>query len=174
MRKLIFVLLFTAAPALAQQINLQSLDKLAGKAKEKAEVSLDESTLKFASGFMSDKKTDEATAKQATEGLKGVNVRHYQFEKEGAVTESDLQPVRDQLKGPQWSRIVNVQEKMEDTQIWIHHDATGANGTDGMLIIAVKANELTIVNLVGKIDPGSLGRVGGQLGIPNLNIPKKD
>jgi len=171
MRKLIFVLLFAATPALAQQVKLESLDKLASKAKEKAEVNLDESTLKFASGFMSDKKTDEATAKQITEGLKGVNVRSYQFEQEGAFTQSDLQHVRDQVKGPQWSRIVNVQEGKEDTQIWIHHDA---EGPDGMLIMAVEAKEVTVVNLVGRIDPSDLRGLGGQLGIPNINIQKKD
>jgi hypothetical protein len=168
MRKLGLILfILCAVPAMAQQINLQSLDSLSSKAKEKTEVALDESTLKLASGFLSEKNADEAAARQITEGLKSVNVRVFEFDRTGVYTQADLQPIRDQLKAPQWKRIVNVQEDGEDTEIWISQDAT--NKTDGILIIAAEETELTVVNVVGNIDMKNLGNLGGRLGIPELS-----
>ena len=38
----------------------------------------------------------------------------------------------------------------------------------GLVIIAVQPKELTIVNLVGIIDPAKIGRLSGQLGIPKI------
>ena len=173
MRKLILILFVLAAtPAVAQQINLQSINKLADKAKEKTEVTLDESTLKFASGFLSNKNADEAAAKQVTDGLKAIYVRVFGFDHSGAFSAADLKPVRDQLKGPQWTRIVNVHEgDNQDTEIWIHKD--GAT-TDGLLILSTESNELTVVNIVGRIDPKDLGKLGGQFGIPKIDDSKKE
>ena len=173
MRKLILILLMLAAtPAVAQQINLQSIDKLSAKAKEKTEVTLDESMLKFASGFLSSKNADEAAAKQVTEGLKAIYVRVFEFDHSGAFSAADLQPIRDQLKGPQWTRIVNVHEgDNEDTEIWIHKDG---NMTDGLLVLSTESDEITVVNIVGRIDPKDLGKLGGQFGIPKIDDSKKD
>jgi uncharacterized protein DUF4252 len=175
MRKLIFVILiFAATPAVAQQINLQSIDKFAAKAKDKTEVSLDASTLKFASGFLSNKKAEEASAKQVTDGLKAINVRTYRFYQNGEFTQADLQPIRDQLKTPQWSRVVkeSVQDpENQDTEVWVHRDG---NAADGLLILSTKSNEITVVNLVGRLEPGDLGILGGQFGVPKIENLKKD
>jgi len=166
------LLMLLATPAVAQQINLQSIDKLASKAKGKTEVSLDESTLKFASGFLSNKNSEETSAKQVTEGLKTINVRVFEFDQKGAFTRSDLQPIRDQLKGPQWTRIVNVHEgELKDTEIWVHRDG---NDTDGLLILSTEDDEITVVNIVGKFDQKDLGKLGGQFGIPKIDDVKKD
>jgi hypothetical protein len=168
MRKLLFIwLLVAAANAEAQQVNLSSLDKLAGKARETTDVNLDGSMLKFASGFLNDRKGEEGLAKKMISELKGVFVRAYEFEKSGSYSPADLQPIRDQLKGPQWTRIISLKDRdsSEDVEVWLFRE--GEN-TTGMVLIASEPDELTVVNLVGPIRPEDLQNLGGQFGIPNI------
>lgn len=47
------------------------------------------------------------------------------------------------------------------------------NGTvNGMAIIAAEPNELTLVHIDGPIDPEQLGSLGGQFGIPRVEVHK--
>src|SRR5579863_7923205 len=93
--------------AFAQDGRLQvDWDKLAAKAVEKANVTLEGPLLELASKFLSGKEgSDEAKIQQMVQGLKGIYVRHYVFDKEGQYTEADLAPIRSQLKSPDWSKI---------------------------------------------------------------------
>ena len=49
-------------------------------------------------------------------------------------------------------------------EIYVWKDASGGSG--GLAIIAADGQELTVVNLVGKVNLAQLGALGGQLGIP--------
>jgi hypothetical protein len=40
----------------------------------------------------------------------------------------------------------------------------------GLVVIAAEAKELTIVNIVGPIDLDQLSRLGGQFGIPKVDL----
>lgn len=165
------VLMLAAAPASAQQLNLQSLDKLAARAASKTEVNLDGTMLKFASGFLGDGDTEEASAKKLIAALKGVYVRVYEFARTGAYTPADLQAVRDQLRGSQWKVIVSSHEKDEDVQILVRQEG---DTTTGMVILSSEPKEVTVVNIVGPIRPQDLTTLGGQFGIPKIENKKKE
>ena len=93
MRKLVLIsLLLGAVSANAQQLNLQALDKLQDKAKEKVIVDLDEAAMQLASGFMSNADKSEAAAKKISASLKGIFVRVFEFSGERAYSEADLKP----------------------------------------------------------------------------------
>jgi hypothetical protein len=147
-----------AVAAWTQQLDLSSLDRLESRAKERSIIDLDPEKLKMASGLL----PEQANAKLA--GARAVHVRSYEFDRPGQVTASDLDGVRSQLKGPNWSRIVDVKEKDEATEIWFYSEG-GKMG--GMAILSVERDELTVVNIVGAIDLKSLGNLG-SLGIPNI------
>ena len=167
MRKWIFIcLLLVAARAQAQQIDLTALDKLGPKAKEKTEVTLDASMLQFASGFLTEKSKEESAAKKITSDLKGVYVRTYEFDKAGQFSPADLDPVRAQLKGPNWSRILNVKERDgDDVEMWLYREG---ELTTGMILIAVEPEEVTVINLVGPMRAEDIRSLGGQFGIPKV------
>ena len=165
------VLALMATPVMAQTLKLQSLDKLAARATSKTEVNLDGAMLNFASGFLGDHDSEEATAKKVIAGLKGVYVRVYEFDKAGAFAASDVQPLRDQLLGSQWGQIVSVHDKDENLDIWVRQED---GKTTGMVIISTEAKELTVVNLVGSIRPQDLTSLGGQFGIPKVGTKKKE
>jgi hypothetical protein len=146
------------------KLRLDQLDRLSGKAKEVVNVNLDESLVQQASA-MGGKQPDEKT-QQVLQGLKGVYVRSFEFTGRNAYSDSDLEAVRTQLRGPGWSRIVSVHDDGELAEIYVWKDASGNSG--GLAIIAADGQELTVVNLIGRVNLAQLGALGGQLGVPML------
>jgi len=158
-----------------QALDLKRLDKLADKASSKAEVTLDGSVLKLAAKFLSGDDPDEVKIKKLVTNLKGIYVKTFEFEKEGEYSESDISAIRKQLETG-WSRIVGVQSKKDGENAEVYLKTGGPDG--GIAIICAGAKELTIVNIVGKIDLDELSELGG-MGVPKIDVekvkpPKKD
>jgi len=175
MRYSIVTLLVAALPLGAQQIKFPpAFEKLAAKASETVNVTLDTSLLEFAARFLSDEKPDEAAAKKLLSGLKGVYVRSFEFAKEGEYSPADADAIREQLKGPGWNCFVSVQGKRETTEVCLHLQGDAATG---LVVFAVEPKELTVVNIVGSIRPEDLATLSGKFGIPEikkrLTAPKK-
>jgi hypothetical protein len=167
--------MLVGAAGYGQALDLKHLDKLADKASDKVVVTLDGSLLKMAAKFLSDD-PDEAKIKKLVSGLKGIYVRTFEFEKEGEYSQSDVSAIRKQLESG-WSRIVDVQSKKDGENAEIYLKTGAADG--GLAIICAGAKELTIVNIVGKIDLDELSELGGNMGVPKIDVekpkpPKKD
>lgn len=173
--KLAVCLLVLAASSAQAQMLLKipdSFSKLADKAEEVVDVTLDPSMLGLASKFLSDKDTDEKAAKKVVAGLKGIYVRSYKFAKEGEYSDADVELLRSQLRGAGWSCIVNVRSKKdrENAQVCFFSQ----NGAvAGLAVVATEPKELTIVSIAGVIDPEHLGLLEGQFGIPKIHGEEK-
>jgi hypothetical protein len=156
--------MLVARPGFAQgaKLRLDQLDRLSGKAKEVVNVNLDENMVQQAAAF-GGKQPDEKT-QQVLQGLKGVYVRSFEFSAPGDYSDSDVAAIRAQLKAPGWSRIVSVQEKGELVEIYMWGDTAGPGG---LAIIAAEAQELTVVNLIGRVNLAQLAALG-ELGVPML------
>src|SRR5215831_13010156 len=68
--------------------------ELAAKAADVTEVTLGRNMLDFAAKFMKDKDEDEAQARKLIQGLKGIYVREYTFDKEGDYSLDQLKQLR--------------------------------------------------------------------------------
>ena len=164
----LFALLIpSAASAQNGRINLSFLDKLADRATEKQQIDIDSSMLKTAGQFVGPGPKSDA-AKQVLSELEGVYVRSYEFEDRKAYSMDDINAIRKQLSAPGWSRIVANEEKdrggnWELQEVWLFNPG-GKLG--GIFIINAEPGELQVVNIVGPIDFGKLGALGGVLGIP--------
>lgn len=158
-----------AGVAAAQEFHeMINFDALKSKAEETVEVNLDGNLLKMAMGFLSDKKPDEAEARKLIGGIKGIYVRSLKFEKPGMYSTADVEKIRAMLKGPQWSKVVNVEstKKMGDNVgVYVRTDG---NQMMGLVVLAFQPEELTVVNIVGVIDPAQVRELGGKLGIPSI------
>jgi len=134
-------------PARSQNVDI-NLDALASKAKDKAEVTLEGPLL-------------AQMLQQAPEKVKGaaasvsrVVVRHYEFAADGQYADSDLDAIRKQVAT--WSRLLNVKEGHESTEIYM----LSQNGKPaGFLLISAEPKELTVVHVVGSIDLANLQAV---------------
>ena len=169
--KLACIVLGFASLASAQQFQF-NLDRLAAKASDTVEVSLDGSTLQFAAKFLDSKDPDQDKVKKLIAGLTGIYVRSFEFQKTGEWTAADLEGIRNQLKTPDWSKIVGVKSNEGETdEIYLRKE----NGKlTGVAVIAAEPKELTVVNIVGPIDLDSLAELGGHFHIPKMDTPKKD
>ena len=168
------VLCLAIAPGRAQEarVKIDHLEKLAEKAAEVVDVTLDGSMLKLAAKFLSEEHDpDEAQVKEMIKNLKGIYVRSFEFDKEGEYTAADVEAIRAQLHAPGWSRIVGVHSKKdgENTEVYFMGDG---DKIKGLTIIAAEAKELTVVNIVGPIDLEKLSDLEGHLGVPKLELEK--
>ena len=162
---LLLTALLLPRPASAQgaRLKLDHLNRLADKATETVDVTADTAMLKQAAGFLAGKGSDTEKLHQLLDGITGIYVKSFEFDTPGAYTESDIDIIRKQVSGPGWSRVVSVREKRELTEIyfWKERDTNG-----GMVVISAEENELTVVNIVGRVDLASLGALGPM--IPKL------
>ncbi len=83
MRLATIVLAAAMAPAWGQTIKLPaSIERLAAKAENSVEITMDKSMLRLASRFLSDH-GDEAKARKVMGGLESIYVRSFTFSREG-------------------------------------------------------------------------------------------
>jgi hypothetical protein len=161
------------APLGAQELKLPAnLDRLAAKASEVVDVTMDANLLQLASRFLSDRDPDEAQVKKLIGGLKGLYVKSFEFEKPGEYLDSDLEPLRTQLHAPAWSRIVGVRSRKsgENSEVFVK---TESGKIGGLAILVTEPKELTIVSIEGSIDPDQLNKLGGHFGIPKIDTRKE-
>jgi hypothetical protein len=170
MTKSLTVAVLLASALGAQDFKIPvNVEKLAAKAVETVDVTLDAAALQLAGRFLSERQKDESEAKKLVEGLKGIYVRSFEFAKPGEYTQADVDSVRAQLKPPVWSRIVGVQSKKdgENAEVFVRMENSRIAG---LAVIAAEPTELTIVHISGNIDPEALGKLGGQFGIPKVEV----
>jgi hypothetical protein len=156
-------------PLAAQEIKLPaSFDKLASIASDTVEVTLDGTMLQLAAKFLSDRDPDQAKAKRLVMGLKSITVKVFTFDSRGEYTDADIEPLRQQLKAPGWSRIVGVRSKRggENAEVFVKADA---DKFSGLAVLVADPRELTFVNIVGPISPEDLRDLGGNFGIPRFD-----
>src|SRR4051794_37940565 len=112
--RLIFLLaLLLAAASLSAQaqavrLNLNNLNQLESKASESVDVSLDGPLLKLAFSFLKDSDPKQLKIKEAISGIKGIYVKAFVFEKEGAYAPTDVDSIRAQVRASGWSKMVGV------------------------------------------------------------------
>lgn len=164
------VMLGAAATAVAQNPRIETgqLQALAAKATETVDVNLDEKMMQFTAKFFSNKDEDEAKVKALINGLKGIYVKSFEFENEGAFTDADLESVRSQLRGPGWNKVLDVSNKKEGS-VQIYLMQVG-DAVSGLALLSVDPKEITVVNIVGPVDLEKLSQLEGTFNIPDIDI----
>jgi hypothetical protein len=168
------------APAIAQPSTSPSplmlpapLEKeLAARASDVTEVTLGKNMLDFAAKFMDKNDKDQAEAQQLIQGLDGIYVRSYEFDKEGQYSMDDVAKLRQAFATPEWSPIVHTAERKsgETTDVLVKQ----VNGESrGLFVLAAEPKELTIVLILGPIRMDQLGELSGLNGLGALGGVEK-
>jgi hypothetical protein len=158
-----------AVAALAQQPPAKfpfNLDYLSKRATESVSVTLDKPLIDLALRFLPANDPDTAKVRQAVQGLTGIYVRSFEFDKEGAYQASEVESLRKQLIGQGWSKIVEVRGKDENVDVSIHQDGEKILG---LVVISAEPTELTVVSITGSIRPEQLTDLEGFGGIPRIS-----
>jgi Domain of unknown function (DUF4252) len=163
-------LLIAPTSALAQSARLQldHLDRLAGQAVETVNVAIDPTMLKLASAFLK-ADGDQAVLKEMLTEVSGIYVRTFEFERENVYTSDDVTTIRKQLTSPGWMKLVTIDSKRDRDLVEVYSWREG-NESGGLAILVAEPRELTVVNIVGRIDLAKLAALQGNFGIPRLRI----
>lgn len=155
------------------QLRIESLDSLADRAEHVVDVTLDENLLRLIPAIIlkTDKNAEEAKkAARIAAGFKGVYVRSFKFDAEGRWNEADMRDIREQLRRPGWSRIVSVRSRKDGQNVEVYL-MTDPASLGGLAVLATQPDELTVVNIVGKISLDDVLAIQGHFpGLPDLDI----
>lgn len=166
-----------AMPAVARAAQLplppEAEKELAARASNVTEVTLGKNMLSFAAKFMDSKDKDQANVRQLIEGLDGIYVRSYDFDKEGQYSMAEIDQLRKQFETPEWSPLVRTRQRKtgETTDVLVKL----VNGEPhGMFVLSVEPKELTIVLILGPIHMDDLGKLKGIGGLSALGDIEKN
>jgi len=142
--------------------------ELAARASNVTEVTLGKNMLAFAAKFLDGKDKDDQATKRLIEGLDGIYVREYEFDKEGQFSMEEIDKLRQFFETSEWSPIVRERERKsgESTDVMVKL----VNGeSHGMFILTVEPKELTIVLILGPIRMDELSDLKGLSGLGALD-----
>jgi hypothetical protein len=166
------LILSTKAAAAAQDVSSlrpPGLDGYEAEAADSVEVTLDARIIQTAARALSDKEPDERAVKLLLAGLKGVYVRAFNFEREGAYRSSDVEALRERFRGPGWSRVVGVRSRRYGDNVDVFVSASGAQ-LSGIGVVVAAPKELVYVQVSGPIDLESLRILEGRFRVPKLEL----
>ena len=147
--------------------------QLAARASDVTEVTLGKSMLAFAAKIMNGKDEDDVATRRLIEGLEGIYVREYEFEKDGQFSSEDVEQLRKYFETGEWSPVVKDRERKrgESTDVMVKLE----NGeSHGLFILSVEPRELTIVLILGPIRMDDLGKLKGIGGLSVLGDVASD
>jgi hypothetical protein len=151
------------ASAQGARIQLDHLNYLADKADKVVDVTVDSSMLKQATSFLGGKDAKGQKVTELLQNVTGVYVKGFEFKGPAPYTQKDIEAIRKQVSGSNWSRVVSVREQNEMAEVYFFKQG---NENGGLVVIAAEPNELTVVNIVGRIDLAALAAIGPM--IPRL------
>jgi hypothetical protein len=140
---------------------------LAARASDVTEVTLGKNMLAFAAKIMNGKNDDDVETRKLIEGLEGIYVREYEFDKPGEFSAEEVDQLRKYFETSEWSSIVKERERKnnESTDVMVKL----VNGeSHGLFILSVEPKELTIVLILGPINMDDLGKLKGVGGLSVL------
>jgi len=171
-----------AVPLLAQTALAQSSQlpapspiekELAARASDVTEVTLGKNMLAFAAKIMNGKDDDDAEARHLIEGLDGIYVREYEFDKAGEYSAEEVDQLRKYFETSDWTPMVKERERKtgESTDVMVKL----VNGeSHGLFILDAEPKELTIVLILGPIKMDELGKLKVIGGLGALGDVAKD
>lgn len=161
-----------AAPSAYSQdarLHFERLNGLETKARDVVEVNVDGKLLDLAKRVMA-KTSDQDAKKLATaiNGLKGIYVRVYNFEKEGEYNIAEVDEIRAQLQAP-WEKLANVRSKRNNQKVDIFTMFSG-DTMSGVAVVISEAKSVALLNVIGPIDIDLLIELSGKMNIPRIDI----
>lgn len=151
------------------RLNIDDLQKLEANASQITNVTLDAPMIQLLSRSLIGKTPEEAKLGALILGLKGIYVKIYEFDDRYTYSPRDLDSIRAQLGAPGWSKLVGIRSTRDqaNVDVYVMSDAARING---ITVINSEPDGLTLVNVVGPLDPDNLTTLEGHFGIPQLGL----
>lgn len=178
----LFILILAGIAANAQDVARLQFDKLSRletKARDVVEVNIDGKLLDLAKRVTAKVKDEDAKKiALAINGLRGIYVRVFNFEKENEYELTDVDEIRSQLNSPGWEKLANVRSRKNNQKVDVYTMFTGEK-MDGLAVVLSESKTVAVVNVIGMVDIETLVELSGKMSIPKIDIvrdskPKND
>ncbi|HEV2668463.1 MAG TPA: DUF4252 domain-containing protein [Blastocatellia bacterium] len=149
---LLALLLFCGPAATRAQdarLRLDHLDRLAARATESVEITMNDVQTQFLRKLVSLGESDRSKLKGLLSKLKGVYVRGYEFARDGEYSDADIEEVRAQLRSPGWERIVEVRNQNNSDEVYF---MPRSDEISGFAAISTGPRKVCVINIVGPMD----------------------
>ena len=154
-----------AAAAQQEKLQLDHLNRLADRASEVVEVSLDQTALHALTRLAAFTDRDLERLSGLTARLRGVYVRGYEFEREGEYSPNDIEAIRLQLRTPGWTRIVQVSGRNNSyDEIYLKQ---GKDEVDAYAVVSTAPKNICVINVIGPMRMDDIGLLDREYGISN-------
>jgi hypothetical protein len=138
-----------AARAQDARLRLDHLDRLAARASESVEITMNDVQVQFLRKLVSLGESERSKLKGLLSKLKGVYVRGYEFARDGEYSDSDIEEVRAQLRSPGWEQIVEVRNRNKSDEVFVmpRNDEIA-----GFAAVSTGPRKVCVINIVGPMD----------------------
>ena len=147
---LLSLLLFGAARAQDARLQINHLDKLAARASESVEITMNDVQAQFLGKLVSLSRSDQSKIKGLLSKLKGIYVRGFEFAQDGEYSDADIEAIRAQLRSPGWERIVETRNRdrgADEVYFMPRNDEFV-----GFAAISTEPRKVCVINIVGQMD----------------------
>ncbi len=153
--------LVLCTPALATplgQLKLPRLSHLSAKAVDHTDISIPG----FVFRMMATADDGDEAARQTLAHLRKIEIHSYTFDSDQAYSAGDVEALRQQLQGKEWSPVVHTHDAKdgEHADIYLCFEEKDACG---LAILVTAPRELTVVNLVGRVPLEQVEAIGREL-----------
>ena len=149
----LLALLLFCGPAVARaqdaRLRLDHLDRLAARASESVEITMNDVQVQFLRKLVSLGESERSKLKGLLSKLKGVYVRGYEFARDGEYSDSDIEEIRAQLRSPGWEQIVEVRNRNKSDEVFVmpRNDEIA-----GFAAVSTGPRKVCVINIVGPMD----------------------
>jgi hypothetical protein len=145
------------------ELPIAQLDRLAARAIEIVDVTLNQNSAQFVAKLATLGSVDREKLREAAAKLKGVRVRGFEFAEAGAYSETDLAPLRAQLNTAAWQRIVSVRGRSgASDEVFI---MPRGETITGWAYISAEPKSLCVINLVGALSLDEIALLDKHFGL---------
>ncbi|MGH8137629.1 MAG: DUF4252 domain-containing protein [Steroidobacteraceae bacterium] len=168
-RALACLVLCLPAMALAAgpQLRLPAFDQLQRIATDSVNVSIGPWPLGIAAAMLDGKDARDAQLQELLRGVKAIYVRSFEFASANRYSQADLDGIRAQFSASEWRPLAQIHSHRDDESVEVYVCMANEK-VSGLAVVASGPRELTIVNVVGSIDPQKLAVLEDRFGLPNL------
>ena len=149
------------------------LPELEQRADEVVEVNLEGRSLHVGQKLLTLRKGVSRSVKEFVKGLKGVYVRRFWFARKKAYSREDSDPIRKQLKDDGWVPMIDVRDRQKTETVAIYSYVENEK-VASVTVVSEEPQELTVINIVGPVDLEALSELGGQMGLPVMNLATRE
>ena len=151
------------------QLKLPSFEHLQRVAVETVNVTIGRGPLSLAAHVLENSADpQDREFEEVLNRLQSVQVHSFKFASDGQFDAAEVDAIRNQLSAPGWNALAKIHQHgpaAENVDIYVSMDHELVNG---LAILVAGPRELTVVNIVGSVDPATLAKFSTRLGLPSI------